>query len=238
MAELRAREARTQPKRRWRQLTSADMSAPWTAALATVAEQLNGSRIEWMLLGSAATALRGAAIVPGDIDIAIHAADDVTRAATVLPTPDAPERVESDELVPADWISTAAEPTLHFGHAGERWTFGRWFIDGVKVELAHIDVPAVVGLMIETRAPLVWHERETLNCHGQPVPTVPVEVQLATMIARQQDARIDATIAAIDTTLINVPLLRRAISDKQSEVPTMTVPASLQRLLGQHQIGA
>ncbi len=214
------------------------MSAPWTATLATVAEQLNRSRIDWMLLGSAATALRGAAIVPGDIDIAIHAADDVTRAATVLPTPDAPERVESDELVPADWISTAAEPTLHFGHAGERWTFGRWFIDGVKVELAHIDAPAVAGLMIETRAPLVWHERETLNCHGRPVPTVPVEVQLATMIARQQDARIDATIAAIDATLLNVPLLRRAISDKQSEVPTMTVPASLQRLLGQHQIGA
>ena len=112
------------------------------------------------VLGSAATALRGAAIVPGDIDIAILAADDVTRAAAVLPTPDAPERVESDELVPADWISTVAEPTLHFGHAGERWTFGRWFIDGVKVELAHIDAPAVVGLMIETRAPLVWHERE------------------------------------------------------------------------------
>lgn len=127
------------------------MSAPWTTALATVAEHLNGNRIEWMLLGSAATALRGAAIVPGDIDIAILAADDVTRAATVLPTPDAPpERVESDERVPTDWISTAAEPTLHFGHAGERWTFGRWFIDGVKVELAHIDAPAVAGLMIET----------------------------------------------------------------------------------------
>lgn len=187
------------------------------------------------VLGSAATALRGAAIVPGDIDIAILAADDVTRAAAVLPTPDAPERVESDELVPTDWISTVAEPTLHFGHVGERWTFGRWFIDGVKVELAHIDAPAVVGLMIETRAPLVWHERETLNCHPQPVPTVPVEVQLATMIARQQDARIDATIAAIDMILLNVPLLRRAISDKQSAAPTMTVPASLQRLLGQDQ---
>jgi hypothetical protein len=201
--------------------------------LATVAEQLNGNRIEWMLLGSAATALRGAAIVPGDIDIAVLAADDVTRAATVLPTPDAPELVEPDE--PSAWISTAAEPTLQFGDARERWTFGRWIIDGVKVELAHIDAPTVAELMIETRAPLVWHERETLNCHGQPVPTVPIEVQLATMIARQQDARIDATIATIDRTPLNVPLLRRAISDKQSEVPAMTVPESLQRLLAQDQ---
>jgi hypothetical protein len=207
------------------------MSAPWTTVLAAVAEQLNGSRIEWMLLGSAATALRGAAIVPGDIDIAVLAADDVTRAATVLPTPDAPELVESDELVPSDWISTVAEPTLQFGHAGEQWTFGRWFIDRVKVELAHIDAPTVAALMIETRAPLVWRARETLHCHGQPIPAVPIEVQLATMIARQLDARIDATIAAFDTTRLNVSLLRRAISDKQSEVPTMKVPESLQRLL-------
>jgi hypothetical protein len=213
-----------------------DMSAPWTTALASVAEQLNGNRIEWMLLGSAATALRGAAIVPGDIDIALLTADDVTRAATVLPTPDAPDAPELVESgVPSGWISTAAEPTLQFGHTGERWTFGRWMIDGVKVELAHIDAPTVAALMIETRAPLVWHERETLNCHGQPVPTVPIEVQLATMIARQQDARIDATMAAIDTTLLNVPLLCRAISDKQSEVPAMTVPESLQRLLADAQ---
>ena len=49
--------------------------------MATVAQQLNGGRIEWMLVGSAATALRGAAIVAGDIDIAIRTAGDVTRAA-------------------------------------------------------------------------------------------------------------------------------------------------------------
>ncbi len=114
------------------------MSALWTTALATVAEQLNRNHIEWMLLGSAATALRDAAIVPGDIDIAVLAAEDVIRAATVLPTPDTPE-AEPDE--PSAWISTAAEPTLQFGHAGERWTFGGWIIDGVKVELAHIDRP-------------------------------------------------------------------------------------------------
>jgi len=209
------------------------MGALWTTALATVAEQLNRNHIEWMLLGSAATALRGAAIVPGDIDIAVLAAEDVTRAATVLPMPDTPEPAEPDE--PSAWISTAAEPTLQFGDTGERWTFGRWFINGVKVELAHIDAPAVAELMIETRAPLVWRERETLHCHGQPVPTVPIEAQLATMIARQQDARINATIAAIDSTRLNVPLLRRAISDKQSEVPAMTVPESLQRLLAQDQ---
>ena len=202
------------------------MSAPWTTVLAAVAKQLNGGRIEWMLLGSAATALRGAAIVPGDIDIAVRTAGDITRAAARLPTP----TVRQPDG-PPDWISTAAEPALHFGDAGERWTFGRWIIDGVKVELAHIDAPAVAQLMIETRAPLVWRERETLECHGHPVPTVPIEVQLATMAARQQHTRIDATIAAMAGTPVNTQLLRRAISDKQAEIPAMAVPESLQRLL-------
>ncbi|GAB2596755.1 nucleotidyltransferase family protein [Kribbella endophytica] len=206
------------------------MSAPWTAVLTNVAEQLNGIRIEWMLVGSAATALHGVEIVPGDIDIAVLEAGDVARAAAVLPTPDGP-LVESQD--PADWVSTAAEPALRFEHAGERWTFGKWMIDGVKVELAHIDAPAVAARMMETRALLVWHERETLNSHGQPVPTVPVEVQLATMVARQQDARIHATIAAIDTASVDVTLLRRALSDRRSEVPDLTVPESVQRLLAE-----
>ena len=206
------------------------MSAPWTTALATVAQQLNGGRIEWMLVGSAATALRGAAIIAGDIDIAIRTAGDVTRATALLLTPAAPQLDE-----PPDWISTAAEPTLHFGDAGERWTFGRWIVDGVKVELAHIDAPSAAELMIETRAPMVWRVRETLNCHGHPVPTVPIEVQLATMIARHQDARIAATLAALDGTPLNLPLLRRAISDKRSEAPGLTVPESLQHLLAQDQ---
>jgi hypothetical protein len=215
------------------------MSAPWITTLATVAEQLNAHRIEWMLLGSAATALRGAAIVPGDIDIAMRAAEDVTRAAAALPTPDArgldspgpdePEVEESGQQ-PA-WFSTTAEPALRFDRPGEQWTFGLWMIGGIKVELAHIDAPAVAGLMIEARSPLVWEERETLDCRGHRVPTVPVEVQLATMVARRQESRIEATIAAVHVSRLNLPLLRRAISDRRSEVPDMTIPDSLQRLL-------
>ena len=195
--------------------------------MASVAAKLNGGGVEWMLLGSAATALRGVAVVPGDIDIAVLAADDIVRAAAVLPTADV-AAVESEEFVPADWISTVAVPMRQFGDGGERWAFGRWFVDGVKVELAHIDAPDVAGLMIETRAPLVWYERETLECLGQQIPTVPIEVQLATMIARGQDDRIAATIATVE---LNVSLLRRAISDKQVEVPGLTVPESVRRLL-------
>jgi hypothetical protein len=193
--------------------------------LATVAERLNSARIDWMLLGSAATALRGIAIVPGDIDIAVLAPDGVARAATVLPTPS--ESTDSNL-----WFSTLTQPALQWGDADERWHFGRWMINDVKVELAHIDAPAVAELLVETRGPLVWRERETLSCHGHPVPTVPIEVQLATMMSRRQDDRIDVTIAALDRTSLDVQLLRRAIADKQSEVPGLGVPEQLEQLLG------
>jgi hypothetical protein len=193
----------------------------WTTTLATVAERLNDAHIDWMLLGSAATALRGVAIVPSDIDIAVLAADDITRAATVLPTPAEPPD-------PNLWFSTLAQPALEWGDTNERWHFGRWMINDVKVELAHIDAPAVAELMVETRSPLVWRERQTLTCGGQPIPTVSIEVQLATMMARRQDARIDAT---LDRTPVNLQLLRRAIADKQSEIPDLPVPEQLRRLL-------
>lgn len=201
----------------------------WMTVLAAVAEALNEDQLDWMLLGSAATALRGAAIEPGDVDIAISSAADVTRAATLLPTPES--RDTSDRA--STWISTTAEPTLALGDAGERWTFGRWFIHGVKVELAHIEAPTVTDLLLETRGPRAWAERDILRCHGQSVPTVPVEVQLATMIARGQDDRVRATLDAIDVSQFSPDRLRRAISDKRAEVPDLSVPERVRQLMAQ-----
>ncbi len=198
-------------------------------ALAAVAEAFNEDQLDWMLLGSAATALRGAALEPGDVDIAISSAADVSRAATLLPTPDS--RDTSDQA--SGWISTTAEPTLALGDAGERWTFGRWFIHGVKVELAYIEAPAVSGLLLETRGPRAWAERDVLSCHGQVVPTVPIEVQVATMIARGQDDRVRATLDAIDVSHFNIDRLRRAISDKRAEVSDLLVPERVRQLMAQ-----
>ncbi|WP_020577141.1 hypothetical protein [Actinopolymorpha alba] len=210
------------------------MSSPWNEALAGVAAKLNHGSFDWMLVGSAATALRGVAVEPGDIDVAVSTAEDVARAATLLPTPEATQRQDPrhEPGDPATWLSTTAEPTLRFGDA-QRWTFGRWLVNGVKVELAHIEDPTAADLMIETRGPLVWRARTVVDCHGHPIPTVPIEVQIATMLARQQAARIEATIAVIDSLPLNVALLRRAISDRQAEGFTITVPDTLRGLLAQ-----
>jgi hypothetical protein len=210
----------------------AGVIADWKTTLATVAEKLNGREgLDWMLVGSAATALRVGAITPMDIDIVVLHSEDVSRAATVLPTPLCVEQTEANE--PPAWISTVAEPTLRFGGPSERWSFGVWFIQGIKVELAHIDARPVAELMIETRSSVVWDERDTLECHGVLVPTVPIETQLATMAARQQNTRLDVVLAAIDRNQLslNLQLLRRAVADRQTESPGMLVPEPLRIVL-------
>jgi hypothetical protein len=59
--------------------------------------------------------------------------------------------------------------------------------------------------MIETRSSVVWNERDTLECRGVLVPTVPIETQLATMVARQQNARLDVVLSAIDSNQLSQP---------------------------------
>jgi hypothetical protein len=88
--------------------------------------------------------------------------------------------------------------------------------------------------MIETRSSVVWNERDTLECRGVLVPTVPIETQLATMAARQQNARLDVVLSAIASNQLslNLQLLRRAFADRQTESPGMVVPEPLRLLLG------
>lgn len=204
------------------------MPAHWIIALGNVAEHLNRSRIDWMLLGSAATALRGAAIDPGDIDIAVGSPEEVALAANFLPTPDV-QRPQAG--VAPSWMSTVSTPTLHFHRPDEQWTFGLWIIDGFKVELAHIDSPGTAALCLETRSLVTWGQRETLHCNGQAIPTVPIEPQLVTMMARQQSDRLEATLAAIDLSSLNLPRLIQAIEDKRTEAPDLSIPEPVQRLL-------
>ncbi len=48
---------------------------PWQDGLGTVCDRLSGTGIDWWLTGSAALAVRGAAIAPGDLDLVVSDAD-------------------------------------------------------------------------------------------------------------------------------------------------------------------
>lgn len=211
------------------------MDGGWSEALRELAVRLAGTDVEWMLVGSAATALHGAAIEPGDIDVAVSTSAGVRTAAAVLPS-------RTDPSSPTDpiWFSSLAEPTLTFiDPSDDRWTFGRWTLAGFTVELAHIDSPAPTDLLVETPATAVWNERSVLDWNGTRIPVVPVEVQLATMIFRAQPDRLQATLAALDPASLDVGLLRRAIAGREAAGAALHVPDVLRERLTstEHQAG-
>jgi hypothetical protein len=227
---LRCPGGRSGPQRsycRWPALPCRTMTDNWATALGLAAALLNRSRIPWMLVGSAATALRGVVIEPNDLDIAVNSAQDVVLAAKLMTSPG----LEKSQDPEAAWFSTASAPTLSFGSPGEQWTFGRCLIDDFRLEIAYIDSPGTAALYLETRSPLSWNDREFLLCRDHAVPTVPIEPQLATMIARRQADRIEATLEAIDLGSVDRSRLLRALEDKRLEVPDLSIPAEIQALL-------
>ncbi|SCE88851.1 hypothetical protein GA0074695_1913 [Micromonospora viridifaciens] len=48
---------------------------PWQEALDAVCHRLTGAGVDWWLTGSAALAVRGVAVTPGDLDLVVSAAD-------------------------------------------------------------------------------------------------------------------------------------------------------------------
>jgi hypothetical protein len=48
---------------------------PWQQALDVVCQRLNGAGVDWWLVGSAALAARGVAVLPGDLDLVVSGAD-------------------------------------------------------------------------------------------------------------------------------------------------------------------
>lgn len=200
------------------------MSSGWSRALRDLAERLDRAGVEWMLVGSAATAIRGAAIVPGDVDVVTSTPAGVRAAAEVLPS----RTVRSFTKDPGAWFSSLAEPILTFGDDA-RWTFGRWMLAGIKVEVVHIDRPDATDLFIEGCSEPVWRERLVLDWKGTPIPVVPLEVQLATMIDRGQSERLEATLPAVDS--VDVGLLRRALADREAAGSLLHVPDAIQSIL-------
>jgi hypothetical protein len=204
----------------------AGMSAGWSDALRELAARLERTDVEWMLVGSAATALRAAAIEPGDLDVAVATSAGVRAAANVLPC-QADQSAATDGL----WFSSLAEPILSFVAHDARWMFGRWMLAGVKVELAHIDGGAPADLLRETSGTAVWQERTLFNWNGTCIPVVPLEVQLATMIFRDQDDRLQTTLSALDPASLDLAMLRRALADRQSGGPSLRIPETIRSLL-------
>ncbi|MDQ2846327.1 MAG: hypothetical protein M3Y77_08245, partial [Actinomycetota bacterium] len=151
----------------------------WRAALQQFAGLAATTSAEWMLVGSAASAVHGVELSPGDIDVLARTPNDVVKLVAVLPSLDMPGQLDVD---PQTFVSTTEQPVITFGG----WTFGRWFLDGETVELAHI---AGVHRGLTENGGDVWRLRRLVRWRGNLLPIVPLEVQLATMLSRKLDER-------------------------------------------------
>lgn len=146
-----------------------------------------------MLVGSAATRLHGADVDPADVDILVHPEtpdDALLRLAGAL----------SDHVVdgPASqnlehFMSTRDQSLLAAG----AWLFGRWMIDGCKLEVARIQEPVDPSSLLETHGLVIWSFREDIEWRGRSLPVVPLEVQLATVVVRGQTEREKTVRAAL-----------------------------------------
>lgn len=198
----------------------------WEPALEYVADRLNQAEVAWMLVGSTATAIHGAAIDPGDIDILIPTASGVHAAAAVLPS--RTERWSNTD--PGTWHSSLTQPVLTWvDDTDTTWTFGRWTIKGTKLELANLQPAVPSSKLIETGA--AQSVAIEMNWHGRNLPIVPLELQIGTMIARDQQDRLKAALAANDVGELNAVMLRRTLTDRQISMSDPRVPSALDGLL-------
>jgi hypothetical protein len=143
----------------------------WELALKTVirvAEPLfSGDQPSCAIIGSVASALQGCQLTPRDLDLLAIRPEEVVRFAELM-WAYAPKRAE-EPTDHADWLSSEEEP-LSIGpdDLGFLWHFGRWLIDGVKVEMAHIVAPA--GFPTSADAAGIWEAGPEIWPHIRRVP--------------------------------------------------------------------
>jgi hypothetical protein len=140
---------------------------PWAEALTEVCRRLNGAGVQWWLTGSAALAVRGIPVTPGDLDLVVTE-EDVHRVGDLL----------LDGLIepvaPADWFC--------------RW-WGRAVL-GARVEWVGgvgpaADQPEVTDFGLVAAANL-----RAVRWRGHEVRVPPLELQRAVSVRRELTERV------------------------------------------------
>ena len=177
----------------------------WERALDTVLRMapplFGGEEHRCAVIGSVASALQGCRVSPRDLDLLAIRPEEVARFAELM-WAYTPKHVEhpTDH---ADWLSSQETP-LSIGpdDYGFVWHFGRWLVDGVKVEMAHIAPPegmpmSADGAGIWEAGPEIWPHIRMVPFGGRRVPVVPLEIQLETSLSRGLEDRTAAIIAVL-----------------------------------------
>jgi hypothetical protein len=193
---------------------------PWRSALETIVAlaqpMLRGPHCA--LIGSAASALQGCRVVPGDIDLLAVDPEAVSCFAGLMAAYTPPHGEHSTDH--ARWLSSQETP-LSTGPDdwGFFWHFGRWQVDGIKVEIAHIAAPegaktSADGAGIWEAGPEIWPHIRFVPLAGMSVPVVPLEIQLGTNLSRGLEERAAEIVAVLRRDGYDGELIHRALHSK------------------------
>jgi hypothetical protein len=147
---------------------------PWQDALRELCQRTSEADVNWWLTGSAATAIRGAELEPGDLDL-VCSAEDATRLGDVF----ADEMVEPVTASGADWIS-------------DYW--GRAFC-GARVEWIGSPRPSADKPLPSDFGPAAAARLETVTWEGWKIRVPSLALQRAVSVCRgltDRVARIDS----------------------------------------------
>ncbi len=131
---------------------------PWRDALRELCQRTSGQPVNWWLTGSAALAVRGAPIEPGDLDLVCNAQDAVALGDLFCDAMLEPVVPASQEWI-SDWWGRA------FCGARIEW------IGGVR-HFADEPLPSDFG-------PVAASRLETVTFDGWPIKVPPLELQRA-----------------------------------------------------------
>ena len=148
------------------------------------------------LIGSAATALHGIDVEPGDIDFLASEPAIVREFADIMKGYAQKDRVADRSEMNGRWLSSVEEPILADAPNPKNfvWHFGRWLVGGFKVEVANIVPPEGMALGGEAgvweAGPGVWRFVRLVTFDEGSIPAVPLELQLQTNMARGLEDRV------------------------------------------------
>jgi hypothetical protein len=151
---------------------------PWQKSLLAFLQLVEGQDIEWWLIGSAALAVRGADVMPRDLDLITDAAGAVRLGELLLDY--LVEPVQYSEGWIGNWFGRA------FLHARLEW---------VGDVAAGVDTPHVTDFGPEAAA-----RRELVSWRGYSIYVPPLDLQLAVTERRGLSARADQIRRLMTTT--------------------------------------
>ena len=164
-------------------------AAGWRSALQHAADCLVDTRVEWLVIGSVASALQGVEVEPRDVDLLFKTRKDlmvfVEKMHAFTPPDTPPGAVDS-------WRSSQVQPIKTETFPAFIWHKAVWDVEGVLLDATAIENDENKGMPDSLHGDGVWEGGDhvwSFVAQVQDLPVVVLEVQLESCLRRDLESR-------------------------------------------------